>query len=442
VKKALAVILIIILASFGYSQVITYGRFPDEYYERFNGTRFIGQHDTTLYVIAVPYATERSTIFTANTQNPFDWDVLFELPYQQWDYTPHSLIVSSSGGVYVWDRQNFLLYFRSAIGEWTSTNCIYLPVIDLSECFHQLSGNNYFFSRDTLQTFETIEVLPHPGFLTTNPDGSLICFFYYSDNMIYKFMGEAGNPIAFDEPDSIYVEFTYYHYAILDYMLKDSGELCLTVIWPTGAGLADHYFFSENNGRRYLDRDINEQPDGNALELSMGPSENLILIAESAASNDFQISQDGGNIWQDYLYSNEWGSDIKSVTKSFGDTIQTVRATDYQNSDIEYVPYSRHFFFTTIEDKENQLPSKINLTNHPNPFNAQTTLSFSLEHQSTINISIYDITGRLVEVLTSQTYDAGNHSLSWDAGDQPSGIYFARLTAGEAVKTNRMVLLK
>ena len=82
------------------------------------------------------------------------------------------------------------------------------------------------------------------------------------------------------------------------------------------------------------------------------------------------------------------------------------------------------------------------LSNYPNPFNAQTTISFSLEHQSPVSISIYDVAGRLVEVLASNTYEAGNHSVIWDAGGQPSGIYFARLTAGEAVSTSRMVLLK
>ena len=89
------------------------------------------------------------------------------------------------------------------------------------------------------------------------------------------------------------------------------------------------------------------------------------------------------------------------------------------------------------------LPEKISSLNcYPNPFNAQTTISFSLEKQAVVTISIYDITGRLVEVLTSRTYDAGNHALIWDAGNRPSGIYFARMNAGETANTNRMVLLK
>jgi len=122
----------------------------------------------------------------------------------------------------------------------------------------------------------------------------------------------------------------------------------------------------------------------------------------------------------------------------------TVFARDYGGLYSTPTEESQAFiYFSAVGIKEAILPGQINVLKcYPNPFNAQTTISFSLEKQSPVNISIYDITGRLVDVLISQTYKAGNHSLIWDAGNQPSGIYFARLSAGDAVSTNRMVLLK
>jgi hypothetical protein len=99
--------------------------------------------------------------------------------------------------------------------------------------------------------------------------------------------------------------------------------------------------------------------------------------------------------------------------------------------------------FGGVGIKEEILPEHTGTLNtYPNPFNAITTISFSLENQSPVNISIYDLTGRLVEVLASNDYDAGIHSIIWDATDMPSGLYFARLTAGDEVSTSRMVLLK
>ncbi|MCP4579986.1 MAG: T9SS type A sorting domain-containing protein [candidate division Zixibacteria bacterium] len=99
--------------------------------------------------------------------------------------------------------------------------------------------------------------------------------------------------------------------------------------------------------------------------------------------------------------------------------------------------------FVGVGIEDEPLPEYISVLRcYPNPFNATTTISFSLKHQSPVNISIYDITGRLVDLLASDIYEAGNHSLTWYASDQPSGIYFSRLTAGESVSTSRMVLLK
>jgi len=110
--------------------------------------------------------------------------------------------------------------------------------------------------------------------------------------------------------------------------------------------------------------------------------------------------------------------------------------TDNNLRIMRYVP-------TTINNNSvNKFHYNFNLIAFPNPFNVQTTISFSLACQSQVNISIYDITGRLVDLLASKYYDVGKHELVWDATGQPSGIYFARLRAGEYFKTNRMVLLK
>lgn len=82
------------------------------------------------------------------------------------------------------------------------------------------------------------------------------------------------------------------------------------------------------------------------------------------------------------------------------------------------------------------------LSCYPNPFNAQTTISFSLAEQSNVEISIYDITGRLIEIVANEHYAAGKHSISWHAGNYSSGIYFARLNSNDGRSINKMILLK
>jgi hypothetical protein len=78
----------------------------------------------------------------------------------------------------------------------------------------------------------------------------------------------------------------------------------------------------------------------------------------------------------------------------------------------------------------------------PNPFNPSTTISFSLPRTGDVKISVYDIGGRLVHTLREGRLEAGEHSVEFDGRALPSGIYFARMVAGEFVKVQKMILLK
>ncbi|MCD6235095.1 MAG: T9SS type A sorting domain-containing protein, partial [Candidatus Marinimicrobia bacterium] len=67
---------------------------------------------------------------------------------------------------------------------------------------------------------------------------------------------------------------------------------------------------------------------------------------------------------------------------------------------------------------------------------------FSLPEPAQITLNIYDITGRLVEQLINQNTAAGYHTVSWNASRHSSGIYFARMQAGDFMQTKKMVLMK
>lgn len=83
----------------------------------------------------------------------------------------------------------------------------------------------------------------------------------------------------------------------------------------------------------------------------------------------------------------------------------------------------------------------------PNPFNPQTTLSFSLPVTSHVTLAIYDVSGRLVTTLVDESRGAGRYEITWDGRDAAqrqvsSGVYFYRIDADGFVETKRMVLLK
>ncbi|MCX6639362.1 MAG: T9SS type A sorting domain-containing protein [bacterium] len=78
----------------------------------------------------------------------------------------------------------------------------------------------------------------------------------------------------------------------------------------------------------------------------------------------------------------------------------------------------------------------------PNPFNPTTTLTFTLPLAARVSLEVFDINGRAVGAQHAAPLPAGSHELIFDGSNLPSGIYFARLTAGEYSCVQKLVLLK
>jgi parallel beta-helix repeat protein len=80
--------------------------------------------------------------------------------------------------------------------------------------------------------------------------------------------------------------------------------------------------------------------------------------------------------------------------------------------------------------------------NYPNPFNPQTSIVFSLPEAGAVKLAIYDLTGRMVQVLVSGFQSAGQHNVAWRADGLSSGTYMYRLEAGQQIITKQLVLVK
>ena len=84
--------------------------------------------------------------------------------------------------------------------------------------------------------------------------------------------------------------------------------------------------------------------------------------------------------------------------------------------------------------------------NFPNPFNPKTTLHYDLPEDAMVNITIYDMMGRIVKNLVSSQQNAGYKSIQWDATNNlgepvSAGMYIYMIQAGEFRQTKKMVLL-
>jgi uncharacterized repeat protein (TIGR01451 family) len=80
--------------------------------------------------------------------------------------------------------------------------------------------------------------------------------------------------------------------------------------------------------------------------------------------------------------------------------------------------------------------------NYPNPFNPQTTIPFDLSETTHVTMAVYDLLGREVGRLVDGMLQAGQHQVTWDASDNPSGTYLVRLEAAGQTMMRTMILLK
>ena len=158
--------------------------------------------------------------------------------------------------------------------------------------------------------------------------------------------------------------------------------------------------------------------------------------------------------WHAFLYSAGLMSDLNALL-GFGTcwTLQTASAI----SDSGHIagagrpaadPGRLHGFLLTPSAptgvlSARQLPSRFDLyQNYPNPFNPATTIRYELPKFSHVSLKLFNVLGQQVAVLANSHEAPGVHSVKFNGGGLPSGVYFYRLHAGDFVSTKKLVLMK
>ncbi|MDK9698574.1 MAG: T9SS type A sorting domain-containing protein [bacterium] len=95
------------------------------------------------------------------------------------------------------------------------------------------------------------------------------------------------------------------------------------------------------------------------------------------------------------------------------------------------------------ETSNRQLPNNIALLSaYPNPFNASTTVTFSLPHTAPVRIQLFNVTGQLLETLSDSYREAGTHSFSFSGNNLAAGTYIIAAQLGNEQVSKKIVLLK
>ena len=98
---------------------------------------------------------------------------------------------------------------------------------------------------------------------------------------------------------------------------------------------------------------------------------------------------------------------------------------------------------TTATDDFQLTIDDFRLSNYPNPFSSETTISFDVTQTSLfVILEIYNIKGQKVKQLRITDYEFGMNEVVWNAGKNPSGIYFLKLRTGKNSITRKMILMR
>jgi arabinogalactan endo-1,4-beta-galactosidase len=188
--------------------------------------------------------------------------------------------------------------------------------------------------------------------------------------------------------------------------------------------------------------------------LQWNDNTNNILGLETQLLEDYEASEDGQFTFlhdliilvdeNDYgLGICYWAPDWIS-TNQFGSPWENQALFDFDGELLDAISV---FDNSSVAIKRIDNFSLNNIYNYPNPFNPITTLEYDLPEDAVVNITIYDMMGRVVNTLVNGSQTAGYKSIQWDAtnnlGDPVSaGLYIYTIQVGEFRQTKKMVLLK
>jgi hypothetical protein len=318
--------------------------------------------------------------------------------------------------------------------------------------------------------------------MDTNPDGDVIVSMYsvfyvvdkddfttkmivkepFGDNSITKVATDAagnyflnmvvagGNPIKAFDPDGFLIDDVVpgdltSGYSRTIEVSSDANDIYFYSF--TGSGVV---VFHSDAG---LDGDYTSQIDtipGLLVESSNWSPDGLLWMGVHPSSVGFPAN---GHV--------AWDPTTKTVVDSLiPDTLQTVggaalpRGIAFADENTAYVTYfntwDNNGIYKFVKTEEGIWetegvfgPKSFTLkANYPNPFNPATTINFNLTAGANVNLSIYDVNGKLVETLVDGYREAGDYTSTWNGSNVASGTYLYRLTVDGQSITRKMTLLK
>ncbi len=131
------------------------------------------------------------------------------------------------------------------------------------------------------------------------------------------------------------------------------------------------------------------------------------------------------------------------------DSLYYIGSTRFNYNPVSQREYIESYYQSNcyqIDSIEENMPIIENLqliSIYPNPFNSSTIIKYFIENNATnIRISIFDIQGKLIDVIEEKSLESGYHELVWEPSNIPSGFYIIKLSGNDISQSQRVLYLK
>ncbi len=268
---------------------------------------------------------------------------------------------------------------------------------------------------------------------------------------------ETGFKITTDNQSNSYVTGIFEGTAYFgSYSLTSSGEGDIFVakmdvngnwLWATKAGGN----YQDNGLGIAIDNDYNCYVTGQFLatvsfgsySLTSSGLEDIFIAKIDTNGNWVWVTKAGGSSGDSgYGITTDNGGN-SYVTGIFQDTASfgSYSLTSSGNWDIYVVKLGND---TSVENEI--IPTKTELSNYPNPFNPNTTIEFSIQNNSPVELSIFNTKGQIVKTLAQNEFMKGSHSIIWNGDDDfgnslSSGVYLYKLRVNDKTEAVKKCLL-
>ncbi|MCF7919795.1 MAG: T9SS type A sorting domain-containing protein [Candidatus Cloacimonetes bacterium] len=178
------------------------------------------------------------------------------------------------------------------------------------------------------------------------------------------------------------------------------------------------------------DLEIEMLPDNEALFQWQQPE--VPPLEDYRALLGYNIYLDG--VMLDYITQTEYiFHDLSELH-----TASVMAVYDEGNSEL----VSLDFYYSPVADTD-IIPAVTTIQSiYPNPFNPETTISFSIAEESQIDITVYDIRGKKIRNLLHESRLPGYYKINWQADNIPSGSYIISMKTGAVARIRKVTLLK